>query len=204
MLHILFGWLIPINRIWLLWVVIGTRTPRKCFPVMMFQSKVELPIIPRLQQLGVRSGGGLQGVDIFNPMGHNLQSRGDTLMNLLGLAFRLWCKKKMKSHLRHGTFIWLDEGQVIQPTPIPLWIAMSKLPTWSLFCFSWQKFPVKYQVIVHAPWQSTICKNMLNCFDFCGISKLFSRSWCNENGNANAGFKAKSFCRVGPYHQETK
>lgn len=94
MLHILFGWLIPINRIWLLWVVIGTRTPRKCFPVMMFQSKVELPIIPRLQQLGVRSLGALQGVDIFNPMGHNLQSRGDTLMNLLGLAFRLWCKHK--------------------------------------------------------------------------------------------------------------
>lgn len=75
-------------------MVIETRTPRKCFPVMMFQSKVELPIIPRLQQLGVRSLGALQGVDIFNPMGHNLQSRGDTLMNLLGLAFRLWCKKK--------------------------------------------------------------------------------------------------------------
>ena len=86
--------------------------------------------------------------------------------------------RRLKSHLLHGTFIWSDEGQVIQPTPIPLWIAMSKLPTWSLFCFSWQKFPVKYQVIAHAPWQSTICKNMLNGFEFCGISKLFSRSWC--------------------------
>lgn len=98
MLHIFFGWLIPINRIWFLWVVIGPRSPKfykKVFPRhMMFQSKVELPIIPRLQQLGVRSLGALQGVDIFKPLGHNLQSRGDTLMNLLGLAFRLWCKHK--------------------------------------------------------------------------------------------------------------
>lgn len=120
--------------------------------------------------------------------------------------------KKLKSHLLHGTFIWLDEGQVIQPTPIPLWIAMSKLPTWSLFCFSWQKFPVKYQVIAHAPWQSTICKNIfINCFDFCGISKLFSRSWCTafrciqmRMEIQTRVLKLKSFCRVGSYHQETK
>ena len=169
MLHILFGWLIPINRIWLLWGGDWNRNPKKVFP------RDDVPIqgwasyYPSIAAAWGAQSGCPTGCWHLQPHGsqpakswwHTDEPSGIGLQAVVQ-------KKKLKNHLRHGTFIWLDEGQVIQPAPIPLWIAMSKLPTWSLFCFSWQKFPVKYQVIVHAPWQSPICKNMLNCLIFVG------------------------------------
>jgi hypothetical protein len=54
---------------------------------------VELPILARLSELGVTELPALQGVDVFIAPQGGLHSRGDKIMNLLGRAFRMWCRR---------------------------------------------------------------------------------------------------------------
>ena len=60
-------------------------------------AQVELPILTQLKALGVNTLECLHGVDLFAIFDGNQQHhqvRGARLMNLLGMAFRRWCKSR--------------------------------------------------------------------------------------------------------------
>lgn len=57
-------------------------------------AQVELPILQRLRNLGVNALEALGGVDIFFPMNGSLMTHRNKVMNVLGQAFRIWCRKK--------------------------------------------------------------------------------------------------------------
>ena len=57
-------------------------------------AQVELPILLQLRNLGVNALQTLGGVDIFFPMNGSLLTHRNKVMNVLGQAFRIWCRMK--------------------------------------------------------------------------------------------------------------